>query len=140
MNDSGKKINPNNEKFLNELGRASCDIALGYVTKRLSDRFKDKYSDSVKSEVFRLPIVSRIEMSKFLHSEEELDAFIEGKPQRLGAGDLVIITPGDKHYAMNPGKTEMRFVAVHTPAVSDYEEFRLLWQERKADLSDANAD
>ena len=70
----------------------------------------------------------------------ELEAFIKGKPHRLAEGDLIIITPGDKHYATNPGKTVLHFIAVHTPAVSDYEEFRLLWRERKADLSDASVD
>jgi quercetin dioxygenase-like cupin family protein len=70
----------------------------------------------------------------------ELDAFIEGTRHRLGAGDSVIINPGDEHYAANHGQSEMRFIAVHTPAVSDYAEFALLWQERKADLSDVSTD
>ena len=70
----------------------------------------------------------------------ELDAFIEGKEYCLLAGDLVIINPGESHYATNSGQSVLRFCAVHTPAVSDYEEFRLVWQERNADLSDVTAD
>ena len=60
----------------------------------------------------------------------ELEAVVEGRPHRLQAGDLLLISPGEEHYCANPGTEEMRFLAVHTPPVSDYDEFTLSWQER----------
>jgi quercetin dioxygenase-like cupin family protein len=92
------------------------------------------YPSGARSHAHRHPLATEV----YYCLTGELEAIIEGKSHRLGTGDLVIISPGEEHYATNPGQAEMRFVAIHTPPVSDYDEFKLAWQKRKADLADAS--
>lgn len=62
----------------------------------------------------------------------ELEACVGDERHRLGPGDLIVIPPGSRHHAANGGDTPMEFMAVHSPPVSDYEEFRTTWIQRPA--------
>lgn len=94
------------------------------------------YPPAARSHAHRHPFGTEV----YYCLSGELEAIIDGTAHRLGPGDLVIIPPGSQHYAANRGKTEAQFIAVHTPPVSDYDEFRLSWRQRAADLSDVSAD
>jgi quercetin dioxygenase-like cupin family protein len=58
----------------------------------------------------------------------QLEANVDGVAHRLEPGDLVVIPPGNQHYAANAGEGETEFVAIHVPPVSDYDEFSLSWR------------
>lgn len=99
--------------------------------------------DKSQLVVMNIPVGGEIGKEKHSHVEQSLfimsgnaKAILDGKETEIGAGDVVVVTPGVKHNIVNTGTESLKVYTVYAPANHIDGRIHVTKEEADADTED----